>query len=58
MKLTISFGMDNAQFEEGPKEEAAETIIRDILMRQEGWMYNGKIIWDINGNKIGQVTVE
>jgi hypothetical protein len=58
MKLTISFEMDNAQFEEGPKEEAAETVIEDILMRQEGWMYNGKIIWDINGNKIGQVTVE
>lgn len=62
MHLKISFGMDNAAFE-NPGAEAAR-IVREIADKLEGFTFskpNAGVIYpvrDINGNRIGSYSYE
>ena len=59
MKLTLTISMDNAAFEERPGQEAAR-ILRIAARKVEGadpGDADSFSLLDINGNKVGNVTV-
>lgn len=61
MRLTIVIDTDNAAFGENEDRMASETsrILRALseAVLYEGSAIDGRYLMDINGNKVGQITI-
>lgn len=60
MKLTLEIKMDNAAFDDSPGAEAARILryAADMVDLQEGGLGVREILRDINGNRVGDFTIE
>lgn len=56
MKVKITIMCDNAAFEDCPEDEVARILRTEADNMQHNGLYN-KIVLDLNGNRVGDITV-